>query len=89
MSLKSFLAGAAFIAAALPASAITFGQPDGNAHPYVGTLLFERADGYYSCTGTMLSPTVMLTGVPRSSRIVGPGSSGADTRVELFPSCST
>lgn len=57
----SFVAGAAFIAAALPASAITFGQPDGNDHPYVGTLLFERADGYYSCTGTMLSPTVMLT----------------------------
>lgn len=28
---------------------------------YVGTLLFKQVDGYYSCTGTMLSPTVMLT----------------------------
>jgi len=42
--------------------AITFGQPDGNAHPYVGTLLFKQNGvGWYSCTGTLLSPTVMLT----------------------------
>jgi hypothetical protein len=42
--------------------AITFGVPDGNAHPYVGTLLFrQNGVGYYSCTGTLLSPTVMLT----------------------------
>jgi len=46
---------------ALPAAAVTFGSPDGNGHPFVGTLLFERSDGYYSCTGTMLSSTVMLT----------------------------
>lgn len=58
--IRSFLAAAAFLAA-LPASAVTFGQPDGNAHPHVGNLLYERPDGYYSCTGTMLSPTVMLT----------------------------
>src|SRR4051812_17304450 len=68
------LAGLAFAAAAAPSLAITFGAPDGNAHPFVGTILFERPDGYYSCTGTMLSPTVMLTaghctaefGVPNS-----------------------
>jgi hypothetical protein len=43
-------------------NAITFGEPDGNAHPYVGTLLFvQNGDGYYSCTGTLISPTVMLT----------------------------
>jgi len=42
--------------------AVTFGQPDGNAHPYVGTLLFKQNnDGFFSCTGTLLSPTVMLT----------------------------
>jgi hypothetical protein len=42
--------------------AITFGEPDGGAHPYVGTLLFvQNGVGYYSCTGTLLSPTVMLT----------------------------
>jgi secreted trypsin-like serine protease len=45
------------------ASAITWGVPDGGEHPYVGTLLFVdgTGDGYYSCTGTMLNATVMLT----------------------------
>jgi hypothetical protein len=44
------------------AQAITFGQPDGNAHPHVGTLLFvQNGVGFFSCTGTLLSPTVMLT----------------------------
>jgi hypothetical protein len=44
------------------AQAITFGEPDGNAHPYVGTLLFvQNGVGYYSCTGTLISQTVMLT----------------------------
>lgn len=60
-SLLSLSLGAVALAAALPAAAVTFGQPDGKGHPHVGTLLYERADGYYSCTGTMLSPTVMLT----------------------------
>jgi hypothetical protein len=41
--------------------AVTFGEPDGTAHPYVGTLLFEQTDGFFSCSGTMLSPTIMLT----------------------------
>lgn len=44
------------------ASAITFGSPDGDDHPHVGTLLFvQNGEGFYSCTGTLLSPTVMLT----------------------------
>ena len=42
--------------------AITFGEPDNGAHPYVGTLLFvQDGVGYYSCSGTLISPTVMLT----------------------------
>ena len=42
--------------------AITFGERDGNAHPHVGTLLFvQNGVGFFSCTGTLLSPTVMLT----------------------------
>lgn len=41
---------------------ITWGQPDAGEHPYVGTLLFvQQGEGYYSCSGTLLSPTVMLT----------------------------
>lgn len=41
--------------------AITWGQPDGNAHPYVVGILFQRPDGLYSCTGTLLNPYVVLT----------------------------
>lgn len=43
-------------------SFIVFGKPDGSAHPHVGTLLFvQNGVGFFSCTGTLLSPTVMLT----------------------------
>lgn len=59
------------LALAAPTAAITTGQPDGNEHPYVGELLFyvpDAADsrfddpgGWYSCTGTLLSPTVIVT----------------------------
>ena len=42
--------------------AITFGQPDGNAHPHVGTLLFvQNGVGFFSCSGTLLDATTMLT----------------------------
>jgi hypothetical protein len=46
----------------LPAGAISDGQPDGNAHPYVGLMLFKEPSGFwYTCSGTLLSPTVFLT----------------------------
>lgn len=51
------LALLALVGVAAPASAVTEGSPDGNAHPYVAYV----NDGVYSCTGTLLSPTVMLT----------------------------
>lgn len=42
--------------------AITFGQPDGDDHPHVGTLLFvQNGVGFFSCSGTLISPTKMLT----------------------------
>jgi hypothetical protein len=47
--------------AALPAAAVTFGKPDGTVHSYVGTILFERPSGYYSCSGTLIGPSLMLT----------------------------
>jgi Secreted trypsin-like serine protease len=59
--LSSCLAAFALSCAAAPAMAVTFGQPDGNGHPFVGTILFERAEGYFSCSGTLLDSTVMLT----------------------------
>ena len=42
--------------------AITYGELDGNDHPFVGLLVFD-VDGSPShrCSGTLLSPTVMLT----------------------------
>ena len=45
-----------------PVGAVQYGEPDGDDHPYVGLLIFD-VDGVPSwrCTGTLLSPTVMLT----------------------------
>lgn len=44
------------------ALAITNGQPDGTDHPYVGLLIFTDGQGnYWRCTGSLLSPTVVLT----------------------------
>lgn len=59
----SALATAGLIAAAnSPAQAITWGQPDGDDHPHVVTLLFvQQGEGYYSCTGTLLDPDTVLT----------------------------
>lgn len=50
---------AAVLFAVLPASAgaIIGGQPDGNNHPYVA----YSDNGVFSCSATLLSPTVMLT----------------------------
>ena len=49
------------------ASAITNGQPDGDAHPYVGLVVFDviNADGdqvpSHRCSASLLTPTVVLT----------------------------
>jgi len=50
-------------ASAVVIEAITNGRPDGNAHPYVGLLVFDDAPGEpaWSCSGTLISPTVVLT----------------------------
>jgi hypothetical protein len=47
---------------AVPVSAITYGELDGNRHPNVGTMVFER-NGVKTkfCSGTLISPTVFLT----------------------------
>src|SRR5262249_14391904 len=56
-----FLVAALLLAAvaviAGPARAVLGGQPDGNAHPYVG----YEDNGVFACSGTLLLPTVMLT----------------------------
>ena len=47
----------------MPAAAITYGEPDGNAHPYVGLVVFYDSSGTptHRCIGTLLSSTVFLT----------------------------
>lgn len=59
------------LAVASPVGAITHGQPDGGEHPYVGQLFFYDPDavdprfsdpgGWFNCSGTLISPTVVLT----------------------------
>jgi secreted trypsin-like serine protease len=58
------LALAASLVLAAPAAAITNGGPDGNGHPEVGAVLAQQAysDGTWEeCTGTLISPRVVLT----------------------------
>jgi len=43
------------------ALAVTWGVPDNGEHPYVGTLLFRQGGGWYSCSGTLLDATTVLT----------------------------
>jgi hypothetical protein len=45
------------------ASAITFGQPDGDEHPNVGAMIVKEPDGeyYLYCSGTLIAPDVFLT----------------------------
>lgn len=59
------------LALAAPVGAITNGQADGGEHPYVGQLFFYVPDdidsrftdpgSWFNCSGTLISPTVVLT----------------------------
>lgn len=57
------LAAVLLLAAAAPASAITYGTPDGNAHPNVGSIVLRiPGEGVFQwCTGTLIAPRVFLT----------------------------
>jgi len=55
----SFLIALLDLALAPPLHAITHGQLDGTAHPYVGAFL--TADTGNACSGSLLSPWVFLT----------------------------
>jgi hypothetical protein len=68
----ALLAGVALtLALAAPVGAITHGQDDDGEHPYVGQLFFYVPDevdprfddpgSWFNCSGTLISPTVVLT----------------------------
>jgi hypothetical protein len=63
--MKRFFGAAAAIGLAaftVPAAAITWGAPDGDDHPNVVALLFvQNGVGFFSCSGTLLTPYVVLT----------------------------
>ncbi|MDQ3783564.1 MAG: S1 family peptidase [Actinomycetota bacterium] len=65
LTLMVVLGLVATMAAAGPAGAITFGQPDGNRHPNVGALLAdfdqESPGPELLCTGTLIASDVFLT----------------------------
>ena len=48
---------------ASPASAIVYGEPDGNDHPFVGAMVLSvPGEGLFQvCSGTLISATVFLT----------------------------
>ena len=63
-AIAAMVAAVSMLAFAGTASAVVYGEPDGNGHPNVGALLAPQAysDGTWaSCTGTLISPTVFLT----------------------------
>ena len=71
---------------AMPAGAITNGVPDDGAHPYVGELIFFLPDetdarfpdagGWFTCSGTLMSATIVLTA---GHCTYGVGKNGAST----------
>lgn len=48
---------------ALPALAITYGEPDGNDHPFVGSMVLRIPDAgvFQWCSGTLIAENVFLT----------------------------
>ncbi|MEM4290089.1 MAG: hypothetical protein QXQ48_07445 [Nitrososphaerota archaeon] len=51
------------LVALTPLSAIQYGQPDGNAHPYIGLVVFydKNKVPLWRCTGALISERVLLT----------------------------
>jgi trypsin len=66
---------------AAPANSITFGEPDGDAHPNVGQLVvdFPEPDGglFGICSGTLIAPDVFLTAAHCVAFLPGLGISDA------------
>jgi hypothetical protein len=67
----SAVAASTVLATALPAAAITGGEPDGEQHPNVGLIVFYQPDGRFRCSATLISPTVLITAAHCTSGDLG------------------
>jgi hypothetical protein len=99
--LSFVLAAFVIVWSALPASAIVSGAPDEGEHPYVGEIMYFAPDfadpafddpgAWFVCTGTLVSPTVVVTaghctfgvGLNGESTIAGGGSGGNDIWIDF------
>jgi hypothetical protein len=62
MRMRNFVLATLLALPAASSFAITYGQPDGNDHPFVGALVGQFTSGQFPyCSGTLISPTVFLT----------------------------
>jgi hypothetical protein len=60
--LLASLTAAWVLIASAPAGAIVYGQPDGNRHPNVGTMVVDiDGDKFSVCSGSLIAPDVFLT----------------------------
>jgi hypothetical protein len=75
------------VVAAVPALAITFGQPDGNNHPNVGAMIVLEPDGelYLYCSGTLIAPNVFLTASHCTAAAAAYGAEPNDVFVTFDP----
>ena len=59
---RIFFAFTIAVALTVGVRAITYGTPDGNAHPNVGLLVAKIGDDYFAlCSGTLVAPDIFLT----------------------------
>ena len=51
------------VGTAMPAAAITYGEPDAGEHPYVGFMIYfdPNEPGWFSCSGTLLDTDTFVT----------------------------
>ena len=54
---------ASMVGTAMPAAAITYGEPDAGEHPYVGFMIYfdPNEPGWFSCSGTLLDADTFVT----------------------------
>lgn len=70
-----------------PAGAIVYGEPDGEAHPYVGALMAERVPGQIGqvCSGTLIDDDVFLTAAHCTEHLRSLGIGPSDVWVTFDP----